>query len=168
MLVVLLMGGMFTLCSAQKNFTVWYGANYTKVFTKGDSPGYEVKFLNLGVDYTSRISEKIDWTVGAGYVTKGCKDWDPGYVQIEANLDFIERIDENKKVGFFVGPFADVLVNKDDAEGAKSSAFGLQAGGLFSINKVYVRYGFEYGFTDLIKEVKSKPFGLAVRVGYNF
>ena len=59
--------------SAQKNFTVWYGANISSMSTDGTSPDSEAKFLNIGVDYTAPICNAFDWSVGAAYTTKGCK-----------------------------------------------------------------------------------------------
>ena len=43
--------------SAQKNFTVWYGANIASMSMDGTSPDSEAKFLNVGVDYTAPICD---------------------------------------------------------------------------------------------------------------
>ena len=59
--------------SAQKNFTVWYGANIASM--DGTSPDSEAKFLNVGVDYTAPICDAFDWSVGAAYTTKGYNHW---------------------------------------------------------------------------------------------
>ena len=74
MILVLLVSGFTSICSAQGKITVWYGANLANVSFDGGSADSEFKPLNIGVDYTSPINDMFDWTVGASYVTKGAKE----------------------------------------------------------------------------------------------
>ena len=79
----LLMVALFAIvavgASAQKNWTVWWGGNVSNV-TDGDS---EFKALNIGVSYTAPIADAFDWSAGVSYTTKGAKNWDPGFIQLE-------------------------------------------------------------------------------------
>lgn len=106
--------------SAQKNITIWWGGNVSDV--DGDfNTKSEFKALNIGVSYTAPIDNSFDWSVGAAYVTKGCKDWDPGFIQLEGNgaWNFVKGGDA--KVGLFTGPYVSFLVAKDDMESATHS-----------------------------------------------
>ena len=68
MILVLLVSGFTSICSAQRKITVWCGANLSNVSLGGESADSEFKPLNIGVDYTSAINDMFDWTVGASYV----------------------------------------------------------------------------------------------------
>lgn len=168
MLVALLMGGMFTLCNAQKHFTVWYGANISSLSTDGKSPDSEFKALNLGIDYSSAINEMFDWTVGAAYVTKGCKDWDPAFAQIDANASWNFVKGDSYKVALLTGPYADIMVNKDDMKDTKSFSWGWQAGVKGTYKDFSLKAGYELGLSDVVKGGKSKASGIYFRLGYSF
>lgn len=153
---------------AQSDLTVWYGANISNVSVEGGSADSEFKALNIGVSYTNQISEDFDWQVGAGYVTKGAKEWSPGFIQVEGNgaWNFVKK--ERVKVSLFTGPYVSMLIAKDDAEGTKSVGFGWQGGVGASISCISLKVGYEYGFTDLYDAGKSKPNNVFFRIGYNF
>lgn len=154
--------------SAQKNFTVWYGANISNISMDGGSVDSEAKFLNVGVDYTSPITDSFDWSVGAAYTTKGCKDWNPGFVQIDANAGWNFVKSEDIKLGILTGPYADLMVAKDKAEEVKTFSIGWQAGIKASYKAISLKVGYELGLTDVFKDGKSKANDIYFRVGYNF
>lgn len=167
-IAALLVSSLSTICSAQGKITVWYGANIASMSTEGTSPDSEFKFLNAGVDYTAPINDIFDWTAGASYVTKGCKEWDPSFVQIDANATWNFMKSDDLKLGVITGPYADLLVAKDDAEGTESFTFGWQAGVKAAYKDFVVKAGYELGLSDVYKDGKSKLNGIYVRVGYSF
>ena len=154
--------------SAQKNFTVWYGANISSMSTDGTSPDSEAKFLNIGVDYTTPICNAFDWSVGAAYTTKGCKDWDPGFIQIDANAGWNFLKNDDFKLGILTGPYADLMVVKDDAEGEKTFSMGWQAGAKATYKDFSLKVGYEFGLTNVFDDGKSKLNGVYFRLGYSF
>ena len=154
--------------SAQKNFTVWYGANIASMSMDGTSPDSEAKFLNVGVDYTAPICDAFDWSVGAAYTTKGCKDWDPGFVQIDVNAGWNFLKNDDFKLGILTGPYADLMVVKDDAAGAKTFSMGWQAGAKATYKDFSLKVGYEFGLTDVFDGGKSKLNGVYFRLGYSF
>lgn len=168
MILMLLVSSVGTICSAQSKFTVWYGANLSKVSFDGGSSDSELKPLNLGVDFTSALNDSFDWTVGASYVTKGGKDWDPGFVQIDANTTWNFVKSDDFKLGVLTGPYADILVAKDDAEGTKSLSMGWQAGVKASYKVFSFKAGYELGLSDVFKDGKSKANSIYFRIGYSF
>ena len=149
-------------------FGVWYGVNSSKVKTDGDSPKAEFKALNIGVDYTGAITEAFDWTGGVAYVSKGCKDWDPAFIQIDANATWNFVKTDDFKVGILTGPYADFIVKKDDAKDTKSFSWGWNAGLKASYKAFSLKAGYELGLSDVMKGGKSKMNGIYVRVGYTF
>lgn len=168
MAIGLLMGAMSSMCNAQGKFTVWYGANISSLSVEGGSVDSEMKPLNLGVDYTSPINDTFDWTAGASYVTKGCKEWDPGFVQIDANATWNFLKNDDFKLGVLTGPYADILVAKDEAEDTKSFSMGWQAGVKAMYKDFSLKVGYELGLTDVEKGGKSKLNGVYFRLGYSF
>ena len=113
----LLMIALFAIvavgASAQKNITVWWGGNIADVGgdIKADAA---FKALNIGVAYTAPITDEFDWSAGLSYATKGCENWDPGFLQIEGNgaWNFVNNGDA--KVGIFTGPYLAFMVAKDE------------------------------------------------------
>ncbi len=168
MFVGLLLGGMSMMCNAQGKFTVWYGANISNVSFDGGSADSEFKALNLGVDYTAPINGTFDWTAGASYVTKGCKEWNPGFVQIDANASWYFLKNDDIKLGILTGPYADIMVAKDEAEDTKAISMGWQAGVKAMYKDFSLKVGYELGLTDLYKDGKSKANGIYFRLGYSF
>ena len=168
MILVLLVSGFTSICSAQGKITVRYGANLSNVSLEGGSADSEFKPLNIGVDYTSAINDMFDWTVGASYVTKGAKEWDPGFVQIDANATWNFAKSDDFKLGVLTGPYADLMVAKDKAEETKSLSFGWQAGVKASYKDFSLKVGYELGLSDVFKDGKSKANGVYFRVGYSF
>lgn len=168
MILALLVSGFSSICSAQSKITVWYGANLSNVSLDGGSADSEFKPLNIGVDYTSAISESFDWTVGASYVTKGAKEWNPGFVQIDANSTFNFVKSDDFKLGILTGPYADLMVVKDEAEDTKAFSMGWQAGVKASYKSISLKVGYELGLTDVFDGGKSKANGVYFRVGYSF
>ncbi len=166
----LLLGGLSTVCNAQeeKKFTVWYGANLSSVSLDGGSADSEFKPLNIGLDYTSAISGAFDWTAGVSYVTKGAKDWSPGFVQIDANAAWNFVKSDNVKLGILTGPYADIMIAKDDAEEVKTFSMGWQAGVKASYKDFSLKVGYELGLSDVFKDGKSKANGVYFRLGYSF
>lgn len=153
--------------SAQKNITIWWGGNISDV--DGDfNTKSEFKALNIGVSYTAPIDNSFDWSVGAAYVTKGCKDWDPGFIQLEGNgaWNFVKGGDA--KVGLFTGPYVSFLVAKDDMEGANTFDIGWQGGVAAAYKFLSFKVGYEYGFCNLVDEIDGKAGDFFFRVGVNF
>lgn len=153
--------------SAQKNFTVWWGGNIADVDGDFDVKS-EFKALNIGVSYTAPISGDFDWSAGLGYVTKGCKEWDPGFIQLEGNgaWNFVNNGDA--KVGLFTGPYISFLVNKDDMEPANTFDFGWQGGVTAAYKFLSLKVGYEYGFCNLVEDVEGKAGEFFFRVGFRF
>lgn len=156
------------VCNAQSKFTVWYGANISNVSFDGGSADSEFKALNLGVDYTAPINDSFDWTAGVSYVTKGCKDWTPGFVQIDANASWNFLKNDDVKLSVLTGPYADVMVAKDEVEDVKTISMGWQAGVKVMYKDFSLKVGYELGLTDLFKDEKSKGNGVYFRLGYSF
>lgn len=153
--------------SAQKNFTVWWGGNIADVDGDFDVKS-EFKALNIGVSYTAPINESFDWSAGLGYVTKGCKEWDPGFIQLEGNgaWNFVKGGDA--KVGVFTGPYVSFLIAKDDMEETNTFDFGWQGGIAASYKFLSLKVGYEYGFCNLVDDVDGKSGDLFFRVGFRF
>lgn len=153
--------------SAQKNFTVWYGANIANLNADGSKS--EFKPLNFGVAYTAPLADAFDWSAGLGYVTKGAKEWDPGFIQLEANAGWNFVSSDEAKVGLFTGPALGFMVAKDDMDDeAKTFHFGWQAGAKASWKFLSFKVGYEYGFCKITDYDDSKPYEVFFRVGYNF
>lgn len=146
---------------------VWYGVNISDVNSDFDTDS-EFKALNIGVDYTGAISEAFDWTGGLAYVTKGCKDWDPAFIQIDANATWNFVKSDDFKIGVLTGPYADFMVNKDDMEDTKTFSWGWSAGLKAYYKAFTLKAGYELGLSDVVKGGKSKANGIFVRVGYSF
>lgn len=168
MILGILVGGLSTICSAQGKFTVWYGANLSSISVDGGSVDSEFKPLNLGLDFTSAINDDLDWTVGASYVTKGAKNWNPGFVQIDANATWNFVKSDDFKLGVLTGPYADLMVAKDEAEEVNSFSMGWQAGVRASYKDYSLKVGYELGLSDVFKDGKSKANGIYFRIGYSF
>lgn len=167
----LLMVALFAIvavgASAQKNFTVWWGGNIADMSGDWDVKS-EFKALNIGVSYTAPINDQFDWSAGVGYVTKGCKDWDPGFIQLEGNAAWNFVNNGEAKVGIFTGPYLGFMVSDDDMEDTNTVDFGWQGGIGASWNFLSLKVGYEYGFCNLVKEVDTKPGEFFFRVGVRF
>lgn len=167
----LLMVALFAIvavgASAQKNFTIWWGGNVADMSGDVDVKS-EFKALNIGVSYTAPIADAFDWSAGVGYVTKGFKDWDPGFIQLEGNAAWNFVKSDDAKVGIFTGPYLGFLVAKDDAEGTNTVDFGWQGGIVGSWKFLSLKLGYEYGFCNIVKEVDTKPGEFFFRVGVRF
>lgn len=165
-LLVALFAVMAIGASAQNGFRVWYGLNIAG--SDADGVKSELKPLNIGVDYTAAINETFDWAAGLSYQTKGSKEWDPGYIQLEGNGSWNFVKNDDVKVGIFTGPYVGFLVAKDDAEDTKSIDFGWQGGVQGYYKKVSLKIGYGYGFLDVSKAGDSKPYQIFFRLGYTF
>lgn len=166
----LLLAALFAVvaagASAQGKITVWWEGNISTLSTDGvDS---EFKALNLGVAYTAPIQNCFEWSAGAGYVTKGCKEWDPGFIQLEGNGAWNFVANGDVKVGLYTGPYLSFLVAKDDLERAETVDFGWQGGIKASYKFLSFKLGYEYGFLDVHKDFDSKPSDFFFRIGVNF
>lgn len=152
----------------QGNFTIWWGGSIANISGEGGSGESAFKALNLGAAYTAPIDRHFDWSVGAGYVTKGVKDWDPGFLQLEGNAawNFVKQ--SNLKFNLFTGPYMSLLLSKDDAIGTKTFDLGWQGGLGATYKHVSVKLGYEYGFCDMFKGGESKNSTFLLRVGYTF
>lgn len=151
--------------SAQNGFRVWYGVNIAGNDAEGAKS--EFKALNIGVDYTAAINETFNWSAGVGYQTKGMKEWDPGYLQIEANGSWNFVKDDDVKLGLFTGPYVGFAVVKDDAE-PETVDFGWQGGVQGYYKNISLKIGYEYGFLDVFEKIDSKPYQIFFRLGYTF
>ena len=154
--------------SAQKNWTVWWGGNVANI-TDADS---EFKALNIGVSYTAPIAGAFDWSAGVSYTTKGAKDWDPGFIQLEGNAawNFVQA--DEAKVGIFTGPYLGLMVADDDIPETNTVDFGWQGGVVAGWKFLSLKIGYEYGFCNLLKKdswgMDSKPGDFFFRVGVRF
>ncbi|HIW43815.1 MAG TPA: hypothetical protein H9986_02165 [Candidatus Prevotella stercoripullorum] len=154
--------------SAQKNWTVWWGGNVANI-TDADS---EFKALNIGVSYTAPIADAFDWSAGVSYTTKGAKDWDPGFIQLEGNAawNFVQA--DEAKVGIFTGPYLGFMVADDDIPETNTVDFGWQGGVVAGWKFLSLKIGYEYGFCNLLKKdswgMDSKPGDFFFRVGVRF
>ncbi len=154
--------------SAQKNWTVWWGGNVANI-TDADS---EFKALNIGVSYTAPIADAFDWSAGVSYTTKGAKDWDPGFIQLEGNgaWNFVQA--DEAKVGIFTGPYLGFMVADDDIPETNTVDFGWQGGVVAGWKFLSLKIGYEYGFCNLLKKdswgMDSKPGDFFFRVGVRF
>ena len=167
--VLLAIAVAFTALTASAQdgkFTAWYGANMADAICDGDVDA-EFKFLNIGVDYTAPINETFDWTAGVSYVTKGVKDWSPSFIQVDANAGWKFFKGEEINLSVLAGPYVGYMIGKDDAPDATLD-FGLSAGFKAEYNQFSLKVGYEYGFTDVIKDVKSKNSNIYFRLGYSF
>lgn len=131
----------------------------------------EFKALNIGVSYTASINEDFDWSAGVGYVTKGFKDWDPGFIQLEGNgaWNFVKNKDA--KVGIFTGPYISFFVAKDDIDelfDTNTFDVGWQGGVTASYKFLALKVGYEYGFCNPIKDIDAKTGEFFFRVGFRF
>lgn len=156
-------------------FTVWYGMNVSCIDGEHDfDPDSEFKPLNLGVDYTGAIKNNFFWTAGLSYQTKGAKDWDPGVIQIEGNISYNFLHNSEFKLGCFLGPYMNVMVNKDDknlddyADEIETFTAGAQTGLVANYKQLQLKAGIEYSGSDQFKHVNSKPYSYYLRVGFNF
>jgi len=154
--------------SAQKNLTLWYGVNVSNVSFEGGSSDSEAKFLNVGIDYTAPINDTFDWTVGAAYTTKGAKEWNPGFIQIDANAAWNFYKNDDFKIGVLTGPYVDLMVSKDEVEQTKTFSMGWQAGAKATYKDFSLKVGYEFGLTDILDGGKSKANGVYFRLGYSF
>lgn len=152
---------------AQRNITIWWGGNVADVSMDPGNPKSEFKALNIGVSYTAPIDNQFDWSVGAGYVTKGCEGWDPGFIQIEGNgaWNFVNNGDA--KVGIFTGPYLGFAVSDDDIS-MNTVDFGWQGGLTAGYKFLALKVGYEYGFCNIIEKIDSKPGEFFFRVGVRF
>lgn len=174
LLVMVCLCAMAVCANAQK-ITVWYGANMAKVSgdLKGDS---ELKFLNLGATYTAPIADQFDWSVGAAYVTKGCKEWDPSLIQIDANAHYNFFADDDMKVGVLAGPYIGYMINDDDMEDGENGVkvkkldYGIGVGVQGMYKQFSLKVGYEFGLANFIdvSDVSAKMNGLYFRLGYSF
>lgn len=166
-LLVALFAVMAIGASAQNGFRVWYGVNIAG--NDADGAKSEFKALNIGVDYTAAINESaFDWSAGLSYQTKGSKEWDPGYIQLEGNgvWNFVK--DDTFKAGIFTGPYVAFNVADDDLKDVETVDFGWQGGVQGYYKKVSLKIGYEYGFLDVVKDGDCKPWQVFFRLGYTF
>ncbi len=152
--------------SAQKNFTVWYGANLASC--NADDADSEMKFLNVGIDYTDAINDTFDWTAGASFQNKGAKEWDPYFIQIDANASWNFYSNDEFKVGVLTGPYAAFCIADDDMEDMEKFGFGWTAGVKASYKDFSLKIGYDYGFTDMIDGGDSADRTVYFRLGYSF
>ncbi len=154
--------------SAQQNFTVWYGANMANSNQEGADS--EMKFLNIGIDYTAPINDMFDWTAGASFQSKGCKEWDPYFIQIDANASW--KFFDNDKINLSVltGPYAGICIADDDMPEMKTFGFGWTAGVKACYKEFSLKIGYDLGLTNWvdIDDVDSADRTLYFRLGYSF
>lgn len=168
----LLMVALFAIvavgASAQKNWTIWWGGNVADVSMDDPlNPKSSFKALNIGVSYTAPIADAFDWSAGVGYVTKGFKDWDPGFIQLEGNAAWNFVTSDEAKVGIFTGPYLGFAVSDDDAD-MNTVDFGWQGGVVGSWKFLSLKLGYEYGFCNIVKEINTKPGEFFFRIGFRF
>ena len=153
--------------SAQRNISVWWGGNVSDISGDIDAKS-EFKALNIGVAYTAPIDNAFDWSAGAAYVTKGVKNWRPGYIQLEGTgvWNFVRG--DNAKVGIFTGPYLSFLVAKDDADDTNGVDFGWQGGISAAYSMFVFKVGYEFGFCNMVQDIDSKSGDFFFRIGLRF
>ncbi len=154
--------------SAQKNFTAWYGANLASC--NADEIDSEMKFLNIGVDYTAPINDIFDWTAGASFQTKGFKEWDPKFIQIDANASWNFFSNDDIKVGVLTGPYVGFCIADDDMEEMNTFGFGWTAGAKATYKDFSLKIGYDFGFTNWVDfdGEDSADRTVYFRLGYSF
>lgn len=167
LLLMVLFAIVAVSASAQRNINIWWGGNVSDISGDVDAKS-EFKALNIGVSYTAPIDDKFDWSVGAGWITKGCEDWSPGYIQIEGNGAWNFYKNSAGKVGIFTGPYLSFMATKDDMEDVNSVDFGWQGGIAAAYSFLTFKMGYEFGFCNMIQEVDSKSGDFFFRIGVRF
>lgn len=154
------------VCANAQKFGVWYGVNIASVGGDADTDS-EAKFLNFGIDYTAPINDMFDWSAGASYVSKGCKDWDPSFIQIDANAHWNFWKGDEAKVGVLAGPYLGYMINDDDADAEKLD-FGIGVGLMGTYSDFSLKIGYEFGITDSFDGFSSPLNDFYIRIGYSF
>lgn len=161
---------------AQEHFTLWYGVNYageTNSSYYNDDDRF--KFLNVGLDYTDKIAEKWDWTVGAALNSKGVH-FKASYIQVEGNASYCLAEDGRTKLSAFTGPYMGVKVlgNESDWDGGSMNyntfSCGWQAGLGFTYSCLVLKLGYEHAFTNIESDLvySHKTYQWFARVGLRF
>lgn len=163
-----------TYAQAQEHFTLWYGVNYageTNADKASDDTNF--KFLNVGIDYTNKLAEKWDWTVGASVNTKSVS-CNASYIQAEGNASYSLARGNNAKLAIFTGPYIGVRVsgeapvadyhfydygksNTSRNYDNKCNTFscGWQAGLGMTFSYLSLKVGYEHAFTDIYASHKT-------------
>lgn len=161
---------------AQEHFTLWYGVNYAgETSSFFDSSDNRFKFLNIGLDYTDKIAEKWDWSVGASLNSKGVR-FKASYIQVEGNASYCLVEGVNAKFLAFTGPYMGVKVlgNESDWDGGSmnynSFSCGWQAGLGFTYSCLALKLGYEHAFTNIDSDLvhSHKTYQWFARVGLRF
>lgn len=156
------------VCASAQKFTVWYGMNLATMDLAGYSPDSEMKFLNFGMDYTAPLADAFDWSAGVAYTTKGCEDWDPGFIEVNANAHWNFVNSDDYKVGLLAGPVLALMVLDDDAQSTNTVNLGIDVGAMGTYREFSLKMGYEFGLTNCVKDVDSKLNGFFIRLGYSF
>lgn len=167
-LIMALLAIVAVSANAQGQVTIWWGGNVADISGDWDVPS-EFKALNIGVSYTAPIDDTFDWSAGAGYVTKGCEGWGPGFIQLEGNgaWNFVKN--DDVKVNVFTGPYLGFMVAKDGAgDAANTVDFGWQGGLGLTYKFISAKVGYEYGFCNIVKKIDTKPGEFFFRIGFTF
>ncbi len=153
------------------HWTVWAGINVAGLdidVDGADSPDEEVKF-NIGLEYSDKLFKNVDWSLGAGLVTKGCKGINLSYAQIDAQLAWtIWKINKDLSLGIVGGPYASVLV-KDSKHitSEEDLTYGAQIGYRLKYKSFYLKIMGGSDLSDLSSDIDIKNTGVSFRLGYN-
>ncbi len=157
----------------KSNFTVWYGVNVAEFdFDEDtrDAPDPALKAFNIGFEYSKPLCKNIDWSVGAGLVTRGCEDMDLAYVQCEAQLAWtIWKINKNMSLGIVGGPYVGGLVKDEkDIPSEENFTYGAQLGWQFKYKSFSLKVMGSSDLTDMSEDIRDvKNTGVMFRLGYN-
>ena len=159
---------VMAVCANAQKFTVWYGMNFANISVDGVSPDSEMKFLNIGVDYRAPLSGAFDWSAGLAYTTKGCENWDPGFIEINADAHWNFLNAEDYQVGLLAGPTLALMVVDDDMPETNTVNLGIDVGAMGTYRNFSLKLGYEFGLTNCVKDIDSKLNGFFIRLGYSF
>lgn len=155
------------VCANAQKFTAWWGMNLATVDAPA-SPDSEMKFLNFGMDYSAPLAGNFDWAAGVSYLTKGCEEWDPSFLQIDANARWNFLNSGDLGLALLAGPYFGFMLQDDDMEHTNNVDFGLGVGAQASYQDFSLKLGYEFGLTNAIKDIDSKLRGFYIRLGYSF
>lgn len=116
----------------------------------------KTRYVCLGIDYTAPISERFEWTVGAGLNEKGSM-YKIGYAQIEGNVQYKLFAKNSWTIAQFAGLFGAVKATSDEElEGNFNSfLFGIQGGMTVMYKRFSLKVGCEQSLTNIGENTKT-------------
>lgn len=118
--------------------------------------GMKTRRVCFGIDYTAPISEKFEWTVGAGLNEKGSM-YKISYAQIEGNVQYKLFAKNSWTIAQFAGLFGSVrTTSNEELEGNFNSfLFGIQGGMTVMYKRLSLKVGCEQSLTNIGENTKT-------------